>query len=141
MKRPEEHEIDTAAERLFESVLPSSWVARRQEPDYGIDYIVDVFTEGVATGIQFATQLKGSRSVRCRDGVVTFPLQTKHLAYYVDKVRLPVFLVRIDIAGGIAYWVFLQQYAMETLSGIKWRQQKSVTIRVPTINVDLPHEE
>ena len=44
MKRPETHEIDVQARRVFESKLPKEWVCRYQSSDdYGIDYEVEIF--------------------------------------------------------------------------------------------------
>jgi hypothetical protein len=45
MKRPEQHLIDSAGQRLLREVLePLGWVVRDiQEQDYGIDFDVEVF--------------------------------------------------------------------------------------------------
>ena len=42
VKRPEQHEIDEAAQRIFRAALPLGWVLKEQKPDYAIDYVVEV---------------------------------------------------------------------------------------------------
>lgn len=142
MKRPEQHETDTIAQRIFNSNIPPAWVARRQDPDYGIDYDVEIFENQSPTGIIFSVQLKGTRSPEYSQDVIKFSFETDKLIYYCDRVKKPVFLVLVDVSEENAYWLFTQQYARERLdpTNPKWRQQKTVTLEVPVANhfIDSP---
>lgn len=131
MQRSPQHEIDEAAQRAFQGALPSAWVARPQHPDYGLDYVVEVAAAGQLTGQTFAVQLKGTRQLRLVNGAIRFALSSRHLAYYVDRCRQPVFLVVADVTTGRCYWLFLQQYALEAMAHRPWRDQQRVTLRIP----------
>lgn len=134
MRRPKAHEIDELAQRVFQDAMPPGWVHRKQHPDYGVDYLVEIFKNEKPTGIQFAVQLKGTQSLRLRKGVVRFPLETSHLVYYLDKVSPPVFLIVVDVAARCGYWLFTQAYALDKLHGRDWRRQKTVTLQLAAEN-------
>ena len=136
MTRPESHDIDAAAKRIFKSTLPTDWEIRKQSPDYRIDYQVELFQDQQSTGLWFNVQLKGTKSPRfSKSGqYVSFALQSEHLAYYVEKVPLPVFLVVVDVRKKRGWWIFLQQYALEDLTHKPWQKQKSLTVRLPRSN-------
>jgi hypothetical protein len=136
MKRPRSHEIDELAMRVFQGALPASWVVNKQPLDYAKDYLVEIVEAGSLTGITFLVQLKGQESLSLsRDRKhATFWLKRKYAVYYTDKVRLPVFLVLVDVNQGVGYWVFVQAHLLDDLRGTKWRKKDTVAIRVPTQN-------
>jgi hypothetical protein len=135
MKRPKQHQIDELAQRVFRDALPAEWVAREQRPDYGIDYLVEIGKSEKLTGLAFAVQLKGKKTL-AHDGesILYQSLETRHLAYYLDKQRAPVFLVLVDVVTHEGYWLFLQRYALEHLKDVDWRRQTTVTLRLPAAN-------
>jgi len=129
LARVSQHEIDTRAQRVFEAALPPAWVARPlHEPDYGIDYQLEVFEAQQPVALRTAVQLKGTTHLVIVGEEIHFSLATRALATYVDAEVLPVFLVVVDVEANVAYFVFLQRYALEALKGTGWRDQESVTI-------------
>jgi hypothetical protein len=136
MKRPRSHEIDELAMRVFECALPPSWVVNKQPLDYAKDYSVEIGEAGNLTGITFLVQLKGQESPSMSKDAkhATFWLKRKYAVYYADKVRLPVFLVLVDVTKKVGYWVFVQAHLLDDLRGKKWRKNSTVPIRVPTQN-------
>lgn len=128
------HEIDQEAQLIFRSLLPSSWFFREQRPDWYIDYFVETANSGKPTGLDFAVQLKGSLSLDYSKSHVKHRLETKHLRYYIDNVRRPVFLVVIDINDKTAYWLFTQQHIKEQLESKNWRSQQKITLYIPKEN-------
>lgn len=136
MTRPKAHEIDEGAKRIFPTLLPRSWVIRPQNPDYRIDYTIELFERSESCGLFFNVQLKGQNSPRyADDGSPSFSLRTSDLSYYLDKVPLPVFLVFVDVQKQSAWWVFLQRHAQEVLAGKNWRNKKTVSIHIPAANL------
>jgi len=139
-KRTKSHEVDEVAQRVFRDEIPAKWVIRKQDPDYGIDFLVEIFEASLSgassesSGLAFAVQLKGTGKLKLRNGHVKFSLATEHLAYYLDHCRQPVFLVVADVAARAGYWIFLQQYALKSLMGIPWRSTRTVTIAIPLKN-------
>src|SRR5579859_1145795 len=134
MQRPEQHEIDEAARRVLKNALPTAWIRRPQSPDYGIDYQYEIVDSGKVRGLSFAVQLKGKKSYEVRDQTVTYQLETRHLKYYVDDQRYPVFLVVVDVTESKGWWLFLQGYAMNELARVDWRSQDSIAVHVPLQN-------
>lgn len=135
MKRPEQHQIDELAQRVFKNKLPASWVVNEQTNDYGKDYLVEIANEeNELTGTAFYVQLKGQKSVRqSKDRMhVKFSLESKYARYYAENIRdLPVFLVVVDTSVEGAWWLFLQNYLDDDQ---RWKRQQSFTIDLPTIN-------
>ncbi len=137
MTRPESREIDEAAIRIFKASTTLDWEIRPQDPDYRIDYTVELYERQEPTGLFFNVQLKGTKSPKCVDGgkYVSFPMQVAHLTYYENKVPQPVFLVLVDVERETVRWLFLQRYTLQTVQGKKWRQQKTLSVRIPVDNI------
>lgn len=135
MERPQTHQVDELAQRVFRNGIPAAWVLNEQFNDYGKDYLVEVGNEdGKLTGNSFFVQLKGHEETRISaDGKsVSHSLSTKHAVYYLDNVKdLPVFLVVVDVNKRKGWWIFLQR-ALE--GDQSWRKQKSITVRLPLEN-------
>ncbi|MFX0207957.1 MAG: DUF4365 domain-containing protein [Candidatus Hodarchaeota archaeon] len=127
-------ETDQLAQRIFHDILPPKWIIRKQDPDFHIDYRVETVELGEPTGVGFAVQLKGSRKLKSSRTFIKYQLKVKHLQYYLDKVREPVFLVNIDVSHRTGYWVFLQEY-LHQLSDQSWRQNTKLTIKIPKQNL------
>lgn len=132
--RPEQHDIDQAAQAIFRSVLPPSWPPHEEKPDYYVDYGVKIFEGGKITGLEFRVQLKGKREARTSKGRISFPVEKKHLAYWVEKCPLPVFLVVVDTTAKQAWYLFVQGYAAD-LPRTAWAGRGKVTLHVPEANV------
>jgi hypothetical protein len=95
MRRPEQHVVETKAERIFENIIPPEWVARRLSHDYGIDYAIEVFESGQSTGKTFFVQLKGS-SQRIIDSTFKKQFSSKNLKYYASQ-PLPVLILFVSV--------------------------------------------
>lgn len=66
-KRPASHVTDSAGKELLQRSLPREWVVREYQPDYGIDFAVEVFDSAadgfVTLGEHFFVQLKSHSEV------------------------------------------------------------------------------
>ena len=60
MRRTRNHIIEDKSEDILKRLIPSEWVLRKLHPDYGIDYLVEIFEQTRATGGHFFIQLKGT---------------------------------------------------------------------------------
>ena len=63
-RSPHEHEVQRWAERFVSNRLPPSWPIRRYEPDYGIDFEVEIFEHSNPTGRIFGLQVKGTEHLK-----------------------------------------------------------------------------
>jgi hypothetical protein len=135
MKRPRAHEIDDEAQDIFRAALPKSWVCGQYEKDYGKDYYVELVDNGELTGGAFSVQLKGKKHLTTvnKGRQISFPLETKYIRYFAEKVEMPVFLVVADVTAKRAYWLFVQEYVDNELDSKKpyWRQHAEVALRIP----------
>jgi tetratricopeptide (TPR) repeat protein len=95
MKRPRQHIIETISKKAFEKIIPDEWVPRELTPDYGIDYQVEIFSEGEATGKSFFVQLKGTDSSP-KEGKITYYLENKTIEYY-SKTITPILFVLYSV--------------------------------------------
>src|SRR3954465_11802350 len=93
-QRPREHELETESENHFRSLVPSKWVVRKPDPDYGIDLEAEIFEpSGEATGLTFRVQLKGTDSSFSEKPWVKVDVDTVAYWRHLDS---PVLLVRYD---------------------------------------------
>ncbi|MCA9031418.1 MAG: DUF4365 domain-containing protein, partial [Planctomycetaceae bacterium] len=112
---------------------PSDWVFRTQTPDYGLDIMVEVFSAGRTSGLEFGVQVRGTNRIKtiCNNQFVTAKIETENLIDHLEKRRYPVFIFRVDNKSQTVYWECLQTHASQKLKK-NWRNSKEVTIRIPT---------
>ena len=127
-------EIDKLAQNVLNDSLPPGWLIRKQDPDVHIDYFVEIDDNSEPSGLTFGVQLKGTGSPRYSKGFIKVSLKTKHLSYYLDRVRQPVFLVAVDIKKKKGYWIFIQKWEEDELKERHWRDQNKITVKIPLLN-------
>lgn len=91
-KRPRQHQLETESRIAFRSRLPSRWVMRDLDQDYGIDAQVEIFDkDDLATGLTFLVQLKSTdREPLESPPVIRF---SRDKAEYYWSLDLPVLIV------------------------------------------------
>jgi len=94
MKRPIQHITETISYRIFEDLIPVEWVIREIKPDYGIDYLIEIFKSGQSTGITFFVQLKGSEQ-EIKNNTFEKQFGVDNLKYYAS-LALPVLVVCVS---------------------------------------------
>ena len=136
MKRPIQHEIGTVVKLVFQKSLPPSWIARPMQPDYGLDYEVEIVEKEKPTGKVFGVQLKGTRSPKYEDESLRLSFEVDKLIYYFKDICKPVFIVLADLKNNECFWLFAQRYIQQILSkqNPHWYEQKSVTLHIPKSN-------
>lgn len=92
-KRPREHALGDEAQDAFKRLLPSGWIYRPKQSDYGIDGEVElVLSTGSLPGRLFYVQLKGTDNIRQKEALrVRLKLSTVN---YFRALDLPVLIVR-----------------------------------------------
>lgn len=91
MQRPRQHIIETESKKNLNSIIPDHWVLRELAPDYGLDFMVEIFKEENSTGNIFYLQLKGSDQT-IEDNVISYQLKKEHIEYY-NSIPSPVLFV------------------------------------------------
>jgi hypothetical protein len=127
-----QHDIDRRAKAAIGSWLAADWLVRPlAEADYGLDYMVEGKAGIHPSGQIFYVQLKGSQSVRFdATGRLGWPMETKHLRYYWEKVTHPVFLFAVDVAAGCGWFVFIQGELNSQTMLEKLERQQTLTIEL-----------
>ncbi|HMJ70346.1 MAG TPA: DUF4365 domain-containing protein [Cyclobacteriaceae bacterium] len=104
LKRPVQHITETASKKIFEGLVPDGWVIRTLSPDYGIDYLIEVFKDGTSTGIQFYIQLKGiSRKTNAQHCSLSIDL--KYLEYY-ESLPIPILFVVVNVTSSYSWGIW-----------------------------------
>ena len=139
MKRPIQHEIDTAAVRAVLAILPRSWVFREiGKDDYGIDGEIEVFQEQRSTGLIIKVQIKGTEKLKLNSArdTISFQLGIEKAKYLTEEVRIPVIFIVCDVTSGRAYWNAVQldhDFKSRLLSAVE-STQGSLVLHIPVSN-------
>jgi len=128
----EQNEINHRATVFFDGIRPPDWKKISPSPDDFVDYQLETRENAALTGLTVYVQQKGTKKLAITNKGAKFAeLRTKHLKYWVDRCRRPVFLIVIDVTKSEGYWLFIQKYALEILTGSNWRQQQKLTVFLP----------
>lgn len=140
MRRPVQHETDAAGQRLLRAAFEGfGWVVNAIENDYGADYEVEIFQDGLSTGATFKVQLKSSASTQySSDGtVVSQPIRVANAKYLTHELRVPTVVVHCDVTAGRSFWLLPQLDASVVGRLGSLNDDQSVTLHLPVAN-ELP---
>ncbi len=143
MQRPEPHEIDTRAQRIFEYKMPNNVVVRRQaSDDYGIDAEIELFVDGRSTGTIFKVQLKGQKSpqVTADGNTISYNFPVHKGTYLIEQIEIPTVFILVDVTNEVVFWcdIHSNQELIDAYLDAKGKAQDSFTFHFYTSNV-LPH--
>lgn len=135
MERPHQHITQTESFNILAQTIPSEWIIRDINPDYGLDKSIEVVKGQNVTGKEVLVQVKGTNTIDIKDGFVSYTLEVDKLKYYLER-ESPIILTVVDVPTRKCYWLFVQEYIYETLdiANLNWRQQETVTIKIPEAN-------
>ena len=141
IQKPEQHEIDRAGQRLLRDVVepkPLGWVLNEVQEDYGIDYNLQVFDNGAATGAWFHVQLKSSNSTEysADRSFISQKLTINHARHYAVEMREPVIVIHADVKSRRVFW-YSPQLDVVLIRALSNSDSESITVRIPTSH-DLP---
>src|SRR5262245_31564337 len=100
--RGETHDIDAKGQGICANWLPRRWVANPLKRDYAKDYHIEITEQDTrkVTGDVIYIQLKSEEvgDYRFDNSVIACKVEKKHLGYWCDEARLPVFLLVVDVS-------------------------------------------
>lgn len=123
-----------ALERVFR--LPD-FVTRAQHPDLGVDYNIELAESSRGSNIHFSVQLKSVETgERDPDGqTLKFVIETSRL-HYLSRTLCGSLLVIYDATSRTMFYRWIHEIVPDLDSqGTAWRDQGSVTIRLPLANI------
>lgn len=116
-------------EKIFADWIPDDWIPRKQDPDFFVDYFVEIVEKGEPTGRQFAAQIKGIKLGKNCATPLKYSAEGKHVRYWLHKCQHPVFVFLIDTEKRSGHWVFAQKFAHEQITMAALEKQKTFTLR------------
>lgn len=138
MPRIPNHETETKSRQIFEAAVTNfgDMLFRSvSERDYGVDGIVEFFSDGEPTGRIAHIQLKGTqgeiRKLVGSDEVSCSGISKSNLSYCRQN-NIPVMLVYVSTADGKFYYIDLQSIYQGKIEQIADKQ--SGTVRIPMEN-------
>lgn len=112
------------------------WNAMQPAKDLGEDYLVQIYDDGVSSGLSFYVQLKSTRDSDALKSqgdptALRYALEVKDVEHW-EVQSPPVVLFVWDVEKHEGYWATIPQI-VDALDkeGTEWRKQKTVTVRVP----------
>jgi len=126
-KRASSHVLEEKARRAVRNVLPPEWVIHDVREDYGEDYHVEIYREGLPTGYEFAIQIKGTDSgSKAHDFTVQLPWKTVR---YLSQRPMPAIIAGYNGTTDAVHFIWLSEY----LTGIEYagrldRTRASLTV-------------
>jgi len=154
MKRPESHVIADEAVAILTGLLPSEWISRTIQKDYGLDLEVELVDGDEVTGARLWFQVKGTRRLKRIRSIpysihaarpsrpaqqpkecISFEIETKMLEYSL-RCDFPVLLAVVDVRRNAAYWLPLRDHVEIVLDHQKprWAEQQTVSLSIPLEN-------
>lgn len=127
MERPEQHITERKSQRIFENIVPVEWVCRDIKPDYGVDYLVEVFDKNQSTGKTFFVQLKGSTQ-KISNNIFEKQFTVKNLEYY-SSLSIPVLIICVSVTNKKIWGIWANRLLDSTT--LK-ENQKSILIKLGT---------
>jgi tetratricopeptide (TPR) repeat protein len=101
-QNPRAHQLERESRLAFRGALPSTWVPRSWDQDYGLDEHVEIFSNaGVATGRSFLVQLKATDQADIGKAIAV-RLKTRTVSYLREQ-DLPVLIVRFHAPTGTLF--------------------------------------
>jgi tetratricopeptide (TPR) repeat protein len=123
-RRPRQHQLESESRAAFHSVIPSLWVYRDLDQDYGIDSEVEIFDDsGAATGARFLVQLKATDEPDLKKALKLRLHYSK--AQYYASLDLPVLIARFHAPSNRFYVRWFHNldpyYGRQTQTGISFQ--------------------
>ena len=142
-KRDRNHRIERLAISAFEHFLSDSndfFIQSKDINDYGVDYQLEITTNGQATNIRLFVQLKGTEQELNNDGSVSISVNRANLNYLLMHpysfyvcFHAPSDTLKITFADSV-----IRSYEQ---SEKKWIEQETITVRfIDNISESRLHE-
>ena len=106
------------------------------ERDYGIDALLELFENGMPTGMMALLQIKGSGKTIVplkKESAVSCSISSSNARYALQD-NLPVILLYINILNESSFYYLKIQDALDEQMANKLEKQKSITVRIPIEN-------
>lgn len=128
---------EESAQALLAVLCLPDFICRKQDPDYGKDYEVELAINSDATNIQFSVQLKSVQAATFdkAEANITFSIETSRL-HYLSKTICGSLVVVYDVGSKTLFFEWVHELIRGLDKSTKdWRKNEFVTIHIPVGNV------
>lgn len=135
--RSQQHVAEDASLSILRDILPSRWIVRPGEKDYGLDGEIEiVFDDGLVKGNVFRFQAKGHDKISSARGYISEQIDISTIHYWLE-FPLPIILFVVDIGKRAIFWLDVKGYLKQTCSkkDSKLRSQKTINLVIPKSNI------
>ncbi|MCP4421152.1 MAG: DUF4365 domain-containing protein [Chloroflexi bacterium] len=132
---PQKQQELRSRHQLSERLTDFGWLPTVPE-DLGEDFIVHIYHEGRATGVNFYVQLKSVTNLnkRRKGDSLPYPFKVKDLVHW-EQFALPVVLIIWDVKLREGRWAMLNEIIQQLDQHYpNWRTQKTKTVHIPWHN-------
>ena len=133
-KQSEAQIIGREGEIWFESQLPSGWVLQPPKMDVGVDGVVVIYDSSDLNGREFRIQVKASKRPKIRDSNIVVSGVKHSTVEYWFLSPLPTLVVAYDATEKLGYYRWHVDIFDEARESLKKRNEKTMSICVPTSN-------
>ncbi|MEQ6927199.1 DUF4365 domain-containing protein [Pseudomonas mosselii] len=134
-KRKNEHRVETESNNILRELIVSVAIFRElSEKDYGVDGVIEFFnSDGSMCGAEVLVQIKGSRNVPVKKGLVKTPsIRTDTIRYWAQK-KQSVFILLVDVSRRLIY--FEDAKYLARVNAKKIQVQKTISFSISEGNV------
>lgn len=122
-KRVKQHQLEDLSRAKYNLAIPSNWVFRDKDKDYGIDAEVEIFDDNDrATGLVYWVQLKATES-KVEATARRVDLSIESIRYY-KKLDIPVLIARYSKVHDCFYCKWAHEL------DLYYAKEKAKTLRV-----------
>jgi tetratricopeptide (TPR) repeat protein len=129
MERSDSHILESESRLKFEAALPRNWVPRKQDPDYGYDYDVQVFHNGTPTPFHFYVQLKSTNDMKIHKEGAPLSFETKYFRLYSQGPFPVMICLYVKSLEKLFYlWVddYLNKIGLKEYKDINFQKTKTI---------------
>jgi predicted house-cleaning noncanonical NTP pyrophosphatase (MazG superfamily) len=130
------------SEQAFEGFFTegNGFISRKDLPDKGCDYIVEMLDKKNITNWRFQVQLKSIEKLKLIGGgkLISYQIKTSQLGYLLNFKPTYGLVVLYSVKKNCLYYDFIDRIyrrIQNADSNEKWKNQQSVTIHVPVSNI------
>lgn len=130
-----------ASERKVDALLnlDTGFIVRKEIPDKGCDFMVELVIDKDVTGYKFPVQLKSIENIHLvdNDQYISYPVLTSRLGYMLNHTPTTGIFVLYDDQTGKCYYDFsdtIYNRIVEDRPSDDWIDNDKVSIRIPIKN-------
>jgi len=114
----------------------TGFILRKEDPDLGCDYMVELVSKSSATGLKFPLQLKSIAKINMVENgkFISYQVKTSRLGYMLKHAPTTCIFIFYDIAADKCYYDFsdnLYGRIIYDRAGDNWTQQEFVQVHMP----------